>query len=119
VEVLRGPQGTLYGRNTTGGAINVISRRPTFTPEGYASVEYGTFNALDANFGFGGPIVSDKLAFRVAGQYVEDEGYSTNAVTGNKVNDAERFALRGSLLYTPDASTDVLLTLSSFTNRGG
>lgn len=119
VEVLRGPQGTLYGRNTTGGAINVISRRPTFTPEGYASVEYGTFNALDANFGFGGPVVSDKLAFRIAGQYVEDEGYSTNAVTGNKVNDAERFALRGSLLYTPDASTDVLLTLSSFTNRGG
>ena len=119
IEVLRGPQGTLYGRNTTGGAINVISKRPTFSPEGYAEVEYGTFDAIDAKFGFGGPVVGDKLAFRLAGQYVEDEGYSTNAVTGNKVNDADRFALRGSLLYTPDEVTDILLTVSSFTNRGG
>ncbi|WP_375209392.1 TonB-dependent receptor [Hyphomonas jannaschiana] len=119
VEVLRGPQGTLYGRNTTGGAINVIAKRPTFSPEGYASVEYGSFDALDATFGFGGPVVSDKLAFRLAGQYSEDEGYSTNTVTGNKVNNAEHYALRGSLLYTPDDKTDVLLTLNTFTNLGG
>ncbi|KCZ49275.1 TonB-dependent receptor [Hyphomonas pacifica] len=119
VEVLRGPQGTLYGRNTTGGAINVIAKRPTFSPEGYASVEYGSFDALDATFGFGGPIVSDKLAFRVAGQYSEDEGFSTNTVTGNKVNNAERYAMRGTLLYTPDEKTDVLLTLNTFTNLGG
>ena len=119
VEVLRGPQGTLYGRNTTGGAINVIAKRPTFTPEGYASVEYGSFNALEANFGIGGPIVSDKLAFRLAGQYVEDDGFSTNSVTGNDVNDAKRYAIRGSLLYTPDDKTDVLFTLNTFANRGG
>lgn len=119
VEVLRGPQGTLYGRNTTGGAINVIAKRPTFSPEGYASVEYGSFDALDATFGFGGPVVSDKLAFRLASQYSEDEGYSTNTVTGNKVNNAEHYALRGSLLYTPDDKTDVLLTLNTFTNLGG
>ncbi|MGE6696460.1 TonB-dependent receptor [Hyphomonas sp. NPDC076900] len=119
VEVLRGPQGTLYGRNTTGGAINVIARRPTFSPEGYADLEVGNFGSVEANFGFGGPVIGDKLAFRLAGQYVEDDGYTTNAITGNKVNDAERYALRGSMLYTPDEKTDVLLSLSTFVNRGG
>lgn len=119
VEVLRGPQGTLYGRNTTGGAINVISKRPTFSPEGYASVEAGNFGSVELNAAYGGPIVGDKLAFRIAGQYAEDDGYSTNAVTGNKVNNTERYALRGSLLYTPDDLTDILLTVNTFSNRGG
>ena len=119
IEVLRGPQGTLYGRNTTGGAINVISKRPTFTPEGTASIEAGSFGAIEANAAFGGPIAGDKLAFRIAGQYAEDDGFSTNAITGNKVNNAERYALRGSLLYTPDDVTDVLLTVNTFANRGG
>lgn len=119
VEVLRGPQGTLYGRNTTGGAINVISKRPTFSPEGYASIEAGNFGSVELNAAYGGPIVGDKLAFRIAGQYAEDDGYSTNAVTGNKVNNAERYAVRGSLLYTPDDLTDILLTVNTFSNRGG
>jgi len=119
VEVLRGPQGTLYGRNTTGGAINVISKRPTFSPEGYASVEAGNFGSVELNAAYGGPIVGDKLAFRIAGQYAEDDGFSTNAVTGNKVNNAERYAVRGSLLYTPDDLTDILLTVNTFSNRGG
>ena len=119
VEVLRGPQGTLYGRNTTGGAINVISKRPTFSPEGYASVEAGNFGSVEVNAAYGGPIVGDKLAFRVAGQYAEDDGFSTNAVTGNKVNNTERYAVRGSLLYTPDDLTDILLTVNTFSNRGG
>ncbi|PKP81627.1 MAG: TonB-dependent receptor [Alphaproteobacteria bacterium HGW-Alphaproteobacteria-18] len=119
IEVLRGPQGTLYGRNTTGGAINVISKRPTFSPEGTASIELGNFGSVEANAAYGGPIVGDKLAFRIAGQYAEDDGYSTNAVTGNKVNNAERYALRGSLLFTPDELTDVLFTVNTFSNRGG
>lgn len=119
VEVLRGPQGTLYGRNTTGGAINVISKRPTFSPEGYASVEAGNFGSVELNAAYGGPIVGDKLAFRIAGQYAEDDGYSTNAVTGNKVNNTARYAVRGSLLYTPDDLTDILLTVNTFSNRGG
>ncbi|WP_341197961.1 TonB-dependent receptor, partial [Hyphomonas chukchiensis] len=119
VEVLRGPQGTLYGRNTTGGAINVISKRPTFSPEGYAALEYGSFNAVDATAAFGGPIVEDKLAFRIAAKYAEDDGFSTNAATGHDVNFAEQYAVRGSLLYTPDGDTDVLFTVNRFMNRGG
>jgi iron complex outermembrane recepter protein len=119
VEVLRGPQGTLYGRNTTGGAINVISKQPTFSPEGYAALEYGSFNAVDATAAFGGPIVEDKLAFRIAAKYAEDDGYSTNAATGNDVNFAEQYAVRGSLLFTPDSDTDVLFTVNRFMNRGG
>tara|TARA_R110000787_G_scaffold102192_5_gene208136 strand:- start:57971 stop:60247 length:2277 start_codon:yes stop_codon:yes gene_type:complete len=119
VEVLRGPQGTLYGRNTTGGAINVISKRPTFSPEGYAALEYGTFNAVDATAAFGGPIVEDKLAFRIAAKYAEDDGFSTNAATGHDVNFTEQYAVRGSLLFTPDSDTDVLFTVNRFMNRGG
>ncbi|WP_374571197.1 TonB-dependent receptor [Phenylobacterium sp.] len=119
VEVLRGPQGTLYGRNTTGGAINLISKRPTMSPSGEASIEYGRFNSLNASAAYGGPIIKDVLAFRVAAQYVNDDGYSLNTYTGHRVNDADRTALRASLLYTPDDDTEVLAEVNRFINRGG
>jgi iron complex outermembrane receptor protein len=119
VEVLRGPQGTLYGRNTTGGAINVISRQPTFEPSLDASVEYGRFDSMNISLGYGDAIVADKLAFRLSGQYVEDDGYSTNRITGNGLNDANRLALRGQLLFTPTENDSFTLTVNRFINRGG
>ncbi|HEY0505687.1 MAG TPA: TonB-dependent receptor plug domain-containing protein, partial [Lysobacter sp.] len=119
IEVLRGPQGTLYGRNTTGGAINVTSNRPTFSPSAEVSAEYGRYNSVLANTAVSGPIVADKLAVRVAAQYLRDDGNTVNEVTVHRVNDTDRGALRISLLYTPDADNEASLSLTRYANRGG
>lgn len=84
VEVLRGPQGTLFGKNTTGGAINVRTKRPVLN-EGGADVRLtaGAFGTQKANLALNIPLVDDKLAFRFAGMYLESDGYyKNNAVYG-------------------------------------
>ena len=118
VEVLRGPQGTLYGRNTNGGAINITTKRPSQTFGADASLEYGSFNAVTADLGVGGPIVADKLAFRVAAQYVKDDGYTFNRVTGHDLNAADHWAGRLSLLYTPNQDFELLTQVNRYVNRG-
>ncbi|HWW25390.1 MAG TPA: TonB-dependent receptor [Caulobacter sp.] len=118
VEVLRGPQGTLYGRNTTGGAINVTTKKPSATPEGDLAVDYGRFNSLNVQGGFGGPI-ADTLAFRIAGLYDKSDGYTLNRLTGNKGNDADRKAVRGALRWTPDDKLTVDVSASYSKSSGG
>jgi iron complex outermembrane receptor protein len=118
VEILRGPQGTLYGRNNNGGAINVTTRRPTQTFTADASLEYATNNAVNATAAVGGPIIQDVLAFRVAAQYVADDGVTYNRVTGNDVNATEYWAGRASLLYTPTPDFELLAQVNRFVNRG-
>ncbi|WP_421738717.1 TonB-dependent receptor [Caulobacter sp.] len=118
VEVLRGPQGTLYGRNTNGGAINITTKRPSQTFGADASLEYGSFNAVTADLGVGGPIVADKLAFRAAAQYVQDDGYTYNRVTGHDLNAAKHWAGRLSLLYTPSEDFELLTQVNRYVNRG-
>lgn len=118
VEILRGPQGTLYGRNTNGGAVNITTKRPTqsFAAEGAA--EYSTYNAVNLSGAIGGPLVSDKLAVRAAAQYVDDDGYTYNRVTGHDVNDTNYWAIRLSALYTPTDDLEVLFQVNRFANRG-
>ena len=119
IEVLRGPQGTLYGRNTTGGAINVISRKPTQAFQADASAEYGNYNALTLEGGLGGPLVQDKLAFRIAGAGGWDDGYTLNRLTGRHGNDQDRWTGRGSLLFTPSNDFEVLAQLRYGESKGG
>ncbi len=101
IQVLKGPQGTLFGRNTTGGAILFTPRAPTEDFNGYLLGRVGNYNRHDLEFGVGGPIVGDKLMFRVAGQVLRRDGYTDNVATGDKMDDEHREAWRASLTFRP------------------
>ncbi len=102
VEVLRGPQGTLYGRNATAGVINVISRKPTEEYEGYASAYYGNFDRIELETGVGGPI-SDRIGFRLAGRWSDDDGYTDDLepAGGDTIDDKGMWAARGIVDFRP------------------
>ncbi len=101
VEVLRGPQGTLYGRNATGGSINITTQTPTEEFSGYASLGYGNYNQVTAEGAIGGAIVPGLLSARIAFQTQDHDGYGKNIVTGNDIDDLNSRAVRGSLRFTP------------------
>ncbi|QPI72238.1 TonB-dependent receptor [Sphingobium sp. Cam5-1] len=84
VEAVRGPQGTLYGRNTTGGAINFISVKPSLTPgtTGYVEVGYGRFNEVRGQGAIEGTLIDDVLGFRASANYVEADGFVKNIAPG-------------------------------------
>lgn len=98
IEVLRGPQGTLYGKNTIGGAIKYISRGLPTSFDGFASVTVGNYNQLDVKAAIGGPIGGDDaLRGRIAVASLNRDGFGKNVVTGAEVSDKEILALRGQL----------------------
>jgi iron complex outermembrane receptor protein len=110
VEVLRGPQGTLYGKNTTAGAINITTRKPTFDFEGRAEVTVGNLGYVQAKASLSGPLVDDKLAIRIAASSSDRRGTIYNVTSKNWVNEQDNLGLRGSLLWRPSGSLDVTLT---------
>jgi iron complex outermembrane receptor protein len=109
IEVLRGPQGTLYGRNATGGSINIITNKPTADFGGYGRLTYGNYNMLIAEGAVGGPI-SDKVLGRVAFKSEDRGGFGTNPVTGNGVDSVNRYMVRGQLMFLPSDKVDFLLS---------
>lgn len=113
VAVLKGPQGTLFGRNATGGVIQITTRRPQFTPHGSAQVGYGNFDTSNAAVFYTAPL-SDVVAFSVSGQYENRrEGYGVNRFTGNDVMDGRGWAGRAKLLWNPSDVTSVLLSIDT------
>ena len=101
VEELRGPQGTLFGKNTTAGAIVISSRAPTFTREGFAELSYGERDFVQAKGWASGPI-SDTVAYRVSGVSTRRNGVLDNVRTGRDANTLGTQAVRGQLLFKPD-----------------
>jgi iron complex outermembrane receptor protein len=106
VQVLKGPQGTLFGRNTSGGAVLFTPNKPTDTFNGYVDVRAGNFGRADVEFGVGGPIVGDQLTFRLAGQSLNRAGYTTDVATGVKLDNQNEQNIRGILTFRPNDNFD-------------
>jgi iron complex outermembrane receptor protein len=111
VEVLKGPQGTLYGRNATGGAINYISNAPTETFGGYLDASYSRWGTTELNGAISGP-VTDSLSLRLAGTYLRaSEGWQTDIDTGRRIGAPDKYALRGTARYKPTERLTALLSV--------
>ena len=108
IEVLKGPQGTLYGQGATGGAIIVNTLAPSFTSTGKFSTSFGNYDAMNLR-GFVSAPLSDNLAFSVAADYVERDGFRKNFVTGQRNVGLDSKTLRGKLLFRPSDSVDIIL----------
>jgi iron complex outermembrane receptor protein len=109
VEVLRGPQGTLYGKNTTAGAINIRTNQPTFDFQGSAEVSLGNYDFKQAKAAVSGPL-SDTLAARIAVSGTNRQGTIYNVTSSNWINGQDNLGLRGQLLWRPTDSVDVTLS---------
>ncbi len=118
IEVLRGPQGALFGRNAVGGAMNVVSARPEFEFGGNASLTYTVeTERTDLSAVVNMPLAEDVAALRIGGfRYDQEDGFHTNIRTGNTVDVSEHSGLRGSLLLAPSDNLDLLLTVERFSS---
>ncbi|MGK6350355.1 TonB-dependent receptor [Parapedobacter sp. DT-150] len=108
IEVLRGPQGTLFGKNTVAGAFNMITRKPSFTPEANVELSYGNYGYIQAKASVSGPL-GRQLAARLSFSGTQRDGVLYNVTTQKPVNDLNNLGLRGQLLYTPSDKLQVLL----------
>jgi iron complex outermembrane receptor protein len=107
VEVLRGPQGTLFGRNATSGVVNFITAKPDMSGiHAAGEFEYGNYDSKRVKGMFNLPL-GDTLGIRVAGTYLNRGGYSQNLYTGKAIDDRDLYAVRGTLSWEPSADTRV------------
>lgn len=114
VEVLRGPQGTLFGRNATGGLLHFVTRKPSFDGvEGDFAVEAGQRGLLRLRGGVGGPL-SEKVAARFAASYGHNDKYVTNIGTGPDGGEAKQWTARGTLVAQPTDSFQATLSFNAF-----
>lgn len=111
VEVLKGPQGTLFGRNVVGGAVSFITNKPTDELGGRASFTIGEFGTFESDGHINLP-ASDQLKFRIAYSTKDNTGYGENEFTGSALADTQRRSIRAHALYEPSDSTSFLLTLN-------
>ena len=110
IEVLRGPQGTLFGKNTTAGAIHIITRAPSFDWQAQGEASYGAQDFVQARAAISGPIIDDRLAFRLSGLVTRRDGVLHNLTTGSAQNGINNQSVRGQLLWAADDTLSVRFT---------
>ena len=114
VEVVRGPQGTLYGRNATAGVVNVISAKPTDQFEAMLSADWGNYTNRRYEGMVNIPIVDDRVDLRVAGEWTKRDGYTTNENTGNPVDGRDLWSSRVTLGWNPSDKVQAYLVWEHF-----
>ncbi|NEQ97742.1 MAG: TonB-dependent receptor [Cyanothece sp. SIO2G6] len=119
IEVLRGPQATLYGRNAEAGVVNVVTRRPTEEPEYNVIAGFGNFDNLDLRASASGPIVEDELLFRVSGNFERRDGFLFNSETREGVDSESGGGARAQLLWTPSDNWEVTFSGAFNSYRDG
>jgi iron complex outermembrane receptor protein len=116
IEVLRGPQGTLFGKNTTAGAFNVITRKPSFKPGANFEVSYGNYGFIQAKSSVTGAL-SKKLAGRLSFSGTQRDGLIENVTTQKKINDINNLGFRGQLLYAPSDKVEIILAADASSQK--
>ena len=111
VEVVKGPQSALYGRNTFAGAINFVTRTPGNEVEGGADISFASGNLVDVRANVSGPLVEDRLFARVGGRYVTRDGHFRNELTGGMLDSQESAVVTGALTFRPSAMFQSTLRL--------
>ncbi len=107
LEVLRGPQGTLFGRNTSAGALNVTTKRPSLSKfEGFANASYGNYDFMNVQAGVSVPVAPDVAAVRLTGTWRKRDGFLKSS-TGAESNDRDRYMLRGQLYIEPNSDVSI------------
>lgn len=115
IEVLRGPQSTLFGKNATAGVINVVTKKPSFDKSGYVSASVGSNNMRKFKYYNTGPM-NEKSAYSIYANINKADGHSDNPVTGNDSNNRDRFIIRGEMLFDMenDASLRVIVDYDEY-----
>ncbi|SFC43733.1 iron complex outermembrane recepter protein [Parapedobacter composti] len=109
IEVLRGPQGTLFGKNTTAGAFNITTRKASFVPGATFELSYGNYGFIQAKASVTGPLVNEKLAARLSFSGTQRDGTVYNVRNDRYVNDLNNLGARAQLLFTPNENVEVVL----------
>jgi iron complex outermembrane recepter protein len=119
IEVLRGPQGALFGKNTIAGAINIITQKPTDEFTGVAEAQYGNYNHVRVRGHVSGPLVPGKLSASLSAGYVNRDGYVKNiSGVGPDLEAVDLATFRGKLRFTPSDNTEFILSADGLIDRG-
>ncbi|TDO70025.1 iron complex outermembrane receptor protein [Flavobacterium chryseum] len=116
IEVLRGPQGSLFGKNTTSGAFNITTRKPSFNSGADFEVSYGNYSFLQAKASVTGAL-GKKVAGRLSFSGTQRDGLIDNVATGRATNTLNNQGIRGQLLWTPTTNTDIIFAADITTQR--